>query len=142
MPDVEDQKLIGWFVLDLMENVYNKLTFNPLSQDTHLDKLLRMNLLSWACRFGHEDCEQKSLAAFKGFIERDEPVHQDYRAQIYCNGIRAGSQDDFMLLLQKYKNAFVQPLLASEQLNMLQGLACTKDENLIKVSIQALNNFY
>lgn len=132
MPADEDQKLFGWYVLHLIENVYNKLTFYPLLQDTHLDKLLRMNLISWACKYGHEDCIKNSLASFKGFIERNEPVHQDYRAQIYCNGIRAGSQADFMALLQKYESAFAEPLLASEQLNMLQGLACTMDESLLK----------
>jgi aminopeptidase N len=64
----EDMDLLGHHVLDILENYYNQLGFEPKADDSQTEKLARTQVLSWLCRYGHEECLQKSRDEFVKFI--------------------------------------------------------------------------
>lgn len=54
-------------MLDLIENIYQKLGFDEKPQDTRLDIYNRMNILSIACRYGLTQCISRSKEEFAKF---------------------------------------------------------------------------
>lgn len=55
-------------VLYLIENIYNKLGFEKSADNTQIDVYLRAQILQWACRYGNEDCIEKSKAQYEAFL--------------------------------------------------------------------------
>lgn len=64
--------------MDLIRNVYMKLGFYEKINDTHLDTLNRMNILSFACKHGHENCVATAKLEFNKLRE-----DANYRYYIY-----------------------------------------------------------
>lgn len=118
----DNKDVFKWFILDLLENIYKHLTFNSKSSDRRTDIYNRNNVLWWACKYGHEECLKLSKDAFDGYMKGTK-VHKDLRTVVYCNGIRQGNTTHFNFLYDK----FMSQTIMAEQLNILSGLACTKD---------------
>ena len=96
--------------------------------DTHTEALNRVNVLNWACKYNHDDCVKKTGDDFNRFLNNGYEVPADKRVLVYCNGIRYGNDEQFNKLFKLYTDGNKIPLPMAEQLNMLQGLACTKSE--------------
>jgi aminopeptidase N len=126
----KDVKIFSWFINDLMENVYKHLTFEPKSDDARVDIYNRVNILTWLCKFGHEECKEKTKKAFADYVETNKKVPKDHRILVYCNAIRYGGDAEFDFLF----NRLMMENVAQEQLNILNALGCSKDEKNIKVS--------
>jgi aminopeptidase N len=62
--------LLQHHVLDILEDIYEKLGFFPKSGDTHTEIYNRNNVLSWLCRYNHEECLQNVREEFKKFSEQ------------------------------------------------------------------------
>ncbi|KAG5684937.1 hypothetical protein PVAND_014145 [Polypedilum vanderplanki] len=124
----EDAKIFEWFVNDLMSNIYKKLTFNELEDDRRIDIYNRVNILTWLCKYGHEDCIAHAKEAFDEYLNAFKKAPRDYRQVIYCNAIRYGGDNEFNFLFERFMNEDV----AAEQLNVLIGLGCSKNERNIE----------
>lgn len=125
----KNQEVFSWFILDTMSEIYNHLKFieNP-STERRTDIYNRVNVLTWACKYGHEDCIKISKEQF-GKVKAGTKIPKDQRSIVYCNAVRHGGQAEFDVLYNKFKIEDI----AAEQLNQLIGMACTKDAALVKV---------
>lgn len=54
-------------ILALSKNIYAKLEFNQKATDTRLDKYNRVNILNYACKYGHADCIRDAKKEFANF---------------------------------------------------------------------------
>ncbi|CAG2054125.1 unnamed protein product, partial [Timema podura] len=52
------------YILGQLEDLYNSLEFLVRATDDHVTKLLRTNVLSWACTFDHEGCVSNATQHF------------------------------------------------------------------------------
>lgn len=134
----DDLKLFSYYINHLTKNVYKHLIYSAIfQQDRRIDIYNRVNILTWLCKYGHEDCLSYTKVHFANYQSNNETVSisGDYRPLVYCYGIRQGSADEFSFL----KKLYAETLLLEEGLNILQGLACTKDQKLMDVSVKILN---
>ena len=57
------------FLIRLVENIYKLLGWTEKPSDTWLDKLLRRNILAFACKIGNQDCINKSIEYYSNWIQ-------------------------------------------------------------------------
>ena len=129
-----DRKLFEWFVLDTMEDVYKHLTFNDKDTESRTDVYNRVNIQSWLCKYGHKGCIDESVKVFESFMKNGTKVHKNRRSIVYCNGVRNGNVMQFDFLYNKLATESI----AAEQLNLLIGMACTKEPALVKVKLETI----
>lgn len=55
------------YIKNLTENIYRKLGFNSKSSDSRLDRYNRVNILNYACKYGHEECIRDAKKEFVNF---------------------------------------------------------------------------
>jgi aminopeptidase N len=56
------------FILDTLSEIYENLGYDARTSDTHTQILLRNHVLTWACRYGHKDCLEKTRAEYARFV--------------------------------------------------------------------------
>lgn len=122
-------EVFAWFILDLTKEIYDHLKFEEVGGAKRTDIYNRANIISWACKYGHEDCIEKSTDLFENFRINGTKVPKDHRNTVYCNAVRHGKVEQFDFLY----NRFLTEDISAEQLNLLAGMACTKDKALVKV---------
>ena len=126
----KDSEVFAWFIKDLMDEIYKHLKFTPQSTDKRTDIYNRVNIATWACKYGHEDCVKDAKESFSNFIKSSATkIHKDQRSYVYCNGVRYGGKVEFDFLYDRYANEDI----AAEQLNLLIGMACTKEKDSVTV---------
>lgn len=128
--DEKDFKIFSWYINDLMADIYKHLTFESRNEDVRTDVYNRVNILTWLCKYGHEECVEKSKKAFEDYTVSFKKVPKDLRSVIYCNAIRYGGDEEFNFLF----NRLMIENFAQEQLNIMGALGCSKNETNIKVS--------
>jgi aminopeptidase N len=62
-----DMELFRYHLFDLLESVYQNIGFYPKTGDTQTQIYTRNNVLSWLCRYGHEDCLKNAREEFSKF---------------------------------------------------------------------------
>lgn len=128
----KNAELFSWFVKDTMEEIYKELKFTPASGGRRTDIYNRVNVATWACKYGHDECVKDAKEAFAKFKETPATkVNKDMRSYVYCNGVRYGGKAEFDFLYER----FLTTDIAAEQLNLLIGMGCTKDKESVTVNI-------
>jgi len=60
-------------VLKLLDNVYKQVGFTDKAGDPQLTVFTRINVLDWACNFGHEDCLGNAVQQFSNWRNTPNP---------------------------------------------------------------------
>ena len=118
------------YFLDLVLPLYTKIGWSPIDQSTEwLRALLQPSVLSAACRYGHRECVEQARDVYRRWFANPalNQISATLRSTVYCTVVREGSQKEFNFLWERLK----QESVASETLNLLNGLACTQDPSLI-----------
>ena len=63
----EDEDLFKWQVTDILEKAVKTLKFERPEKESHLTTLNRINVMTWACKYGNEECVKKSLEEYEKF---------------------------------------------------------------------------
>ncbi|XP_036342052.1 membrane alanyl aminopeptidase-like [Rhagoletis pomonella] len=121
-----DTESFASYILELTAKAYEELGFEPRSNDTSLDIYNRAKILSWSCKYGREDCIQKSKEHFAKINTTAVPVN--IRSAVYCNALRYGNESDYDTLFNK----FLTSTSATEQTLILSTLGCVTDSKLIE----------
>ncbi|XP_050667554.1 membrane alanyl aminopeptidase-like [Leptidea sinapis] len=124
LPDV--QANFDAHILSLMEHVIDVVGFEPKNNETPTVSLTRQEVLHFACLLGHEKCVQESRERFVA-LRNGTWIDPRIRRNVYVVGIREGSEVEFNFLLDRFENSN----FANDQLEMLRGLAATKDKQLL-----------
>jgi hypothetical protein len=118
------------YFLDLVLPLYEKIGWSPIDQSKEwLRTLLQPSILSAACRYGHRECVEEARKSYRRWLSNPaiNQIPATLRSTVYCTIVREGSQIEFNFLWERLK----QENVASETLNLLNGLACTQDPSLI-----------
>ncbi|XP_014203834.1 aminopeptidase N [Copidosoma floridanum] len=120
------------FVLKLLHNVYNKVGFKDIPEDPQLKVFTRIDVLSWACGFGHEDCVRNAIQQFGSWRDsadpnRDNPISPNLKSVVYCTAIKMGGEPEWNFTWQRYRETNV----GSEKDLLLQALGCTRETWLL-----------
>lgn len=110
--------------------MYSKFTWTVPENDTHLNRLLRYQIFSTACSFGHEACLKDVGKLFKDWLaDRNTVVSPDLRYLVYFFGMRStGTESEWDQLWQLY----LTETNAQERLNFLYALTQTQETWLLR----------
>ncbi|XP_067672727.1 glutamyl aminopeptidase-like [Haliotis asinina] len=90
---------------------------------SHLDKLMRRNLIELACGHGDVECLGNATAKFRNWLDNGVEISPNLRARVYKYGMRSsGSVEDWDKMWQKYQTETVP----QERVNFLYALAQTR----------------
>ncbi|CAF3546049.1 unnamed protein product [Rotaria sp. Silwood1] len=118
------------YFLELVLPLYHKIGWEAIDQSKEwLRALLQPSILSAACRYGNRECVEEARKVYRRWLSNPalNQIPATIRTTVYCTIIREGSQPEFNFLWDRLK----QENVASETLNLLNGLACTQDPSLI-----------
>ncbi|XP_071631576.1 aminopeptidase N-like [Temnothorax longispinosus] len=116
------------FVLKLLDNVYKQVGFTDEITDSQLTILTRIDVLTWACNFDHEDCVTNAVQQFRYWRNNPDPdvnnpISPNLRSVVYCTAVRVGGQSEWEFIWQRYRGTNV----GSEKNLLLNALACTRE---------------
>ncbi|KAL6262287.1 hypothetical protein P5V15_007381 [Pogonomyrmex californicus] len=116
------------YILKLLDNVYKQVGFIDKVGDPQLTVFTRIDVLNWACNFGHEDCVTNAVHQFKDWRNTpnpdvNNPISPNLKSVVYCTAIRVGGQSEWEFAWQRYRGTNV----GSEKDLLLQALACTRE---------------
>ena len=61
----------------LIDPLYQRLGYETLPSDGHLDIFLRKLLVEWACKFDNPECTQQTKSKFLEWMETMNPDKQN-----------------------------------------------------------------
>ncbi|XP_015604737.1 aminopeptidase Ey [Cephus cinctus] len=114
--------------LKLLDNVYKQTGFKDTPGDPQLTVFTRIDVLSWACSFGHEDCVRNAVTQFHNWRnapnpDKNNPVSPNLKSVVYCTAMRAGGEAEWDFAWQRYLKTNV----GSEKDLLLNALGCTRE---------------
>ena len=122
------------YMRTLVVPIYNKVGFDARGTDAHLDKLLRQQVVAWACGLELPECVENAQANYRRWMAQvnpdqdgSNPVNVDLKSTVYCNAIRHGGEEEWDFAWQRYNNTNV----GSEKSNLLSAVTCTKEPWLL-----------
>nr|XP_022316112.1 glutamyl aminopeptidase-like [Crassostrea virginica] len=108
------------FILEKVRPVLAQIGWDDTGD--HLQKLMRVNLISLACGMGDQDCLNNATDRFRKWINKNESVTPNIRSIVYKYGMKnGGSPEDWDRMWNKYKVEVVP----QEQIKLLYGMANT-----------------
>lgn len=91
--------------------------------DSHLDKLMRSNIIQLACEFADDSCLGNATQKFRNWIDKGEFISPNIRTYVYKYGMSSeGTEADWDFMWDKY----VTETVPQEKIKLLYGLAHTK----------------
>ena len=118
------------YFLELILPIYETIGWLSLNESTEwLHALLQPSILSNVCRYGHQDYIDAARRLYRDWNRNPalNSISADLRSTVYCIVVRSGSRSEFDFLWNRLQNESI----ASETLNLLEGLSCTQDPPLI-----------
>ncbi|CAF1142273.1 unnamed protein product [Rotaria sordida] len=118
------------YFLNLILPLYNSISWTTINQTTDWRRaLIQPELLSAVCSYGYRDCIDTARSMFRRWYLN--PVQNEIpgslRAVVYCVAIREGSHEEFQFLWKRLEDGPIP----SATLDLLHGLACTRDRSQI-----------
>lgn len=134
----EDDEKFAKYIVNLFSKAYELVKFEaPAADEDRMRTYLRINVLQWACNYGHEDCKKAAVDEFNRYYENPTvKVHPDLRQVVYCEGIRQGTDKHFEFLWKQY----LTTNMATEQILILQGIGCAQDRELVFAVMDAITS--
>ncbi|XP_042002862.1 aminopeptidase M1-like isoform X1 [Salvia splendens] len=127
---VGDVKL---FFINLFQNSAERLGWDPKPGESHLDSMLRGELLTALASFGHKATLEEANKRFRIFLEdRNSPVlHPDLRRAVYVavmQGVNKSNRSGYDSLLKIYRETD----LSQEKTRILGSLGTCQDPEIIQ----------
>lgn len=116
------------YVLKLLDNVYKQVGFKDNPGDPQLTVFTRVDVLTWACNLGHEDCIRNAVTQFHNWRNTpnpnvNNPISPNLKSVVYCTAIREGGQTEWDFAWQRYQETNV----GTEKDLLLLALGCTRE---------------
>ncbi|CAF4665184.1 unnamed protein product [Rotaria sp. Silwood1] len=128
------------YFLNLILPLCNNIGWTLINQTTDWRRaLLQPEVLSTVCYYGYRECIDAARSIYRRWYLNParNPIPMSLRSTVYCMVVREGSHGEFEFLWNRLKHE----LVPSETVNLLDGLACTKDRSrIVWVLNQHLNN--
>uniref|UniRef100_A0A0D6QRK3 Aminopeptidase n=1 Tax=Araucaria cunninghamii TaxID=56994 RepID=A0A0D6QRK3_ARACU len=134
LPDAAaDVKL---FIVNLLQFAAEKLGFEPISGESHLDAMLRGEILAALAVFGHEDTKKEALRRFDVYLnDRSTKIlPPDTRKAAYITvmqNVTSSNRSGYESLLRIY----TQTNLSQEKVRILSSLASSPDPSIVREAL-------
>ncbi|XP_034947292.1 uncharacterized protein [Chelonus insularis] len=116
------------YIMEIITPVYNKLQFEEKLYENTEDKLLRIEIIKYACLLGNANCKQRSKQLFNNWRTNSSALFPvNLRRIILCTAIKWGNENNWFYLWAQY----TKTSLPSEKDVMLQALGCTQNRTII-----------
>ncbi|KAG5887715.1 hypothetical protein JTB14_020018 [Gonioctena quinquepunctata] len=120
------------YIRDICTPAYENFTWAEETDDSHLRRLARINVIDLACAVGHENCLNEAQNQFNNWINTKQPLSQDLRRLVYHYGIMKANESSWKSLLEVYKNEND----AGEKMKLVNGLASIEDVTILEKFIE------
>uniref|UniRef100_A0A0N5AI81 Aminopeptidase n=1 Tax=Syphacia muris TaxID=451379 RepID=A0A0N5AI81_9BILA len=122
---------LPWSIIINHLNYYDTLTYESLIYDQfqrseHSERLMQIEVLSFACKIGISDCK----------VQAKKLVPVDLRPLILEQGVKLGTKADWEYVLEKYMNVKIPSI----KFILLGALMATTDQRLINRSLDMCLN--
>jgi len=112
----------------LVEPIYGKFSNMTETPSTFEGVKHQYMVVSWACHLQVGDCEQQAVQMFNEWRTSLDPdtnnvIAKDLRYPVYCYGVKAGGEEAWNFLWQRYLNSNV----GSEKGLILRALSCSQE---------------
>ncbi|CAF4129280.1 unnamed protein product, partial [Rotaria sordida] len=124
VPDVQR------YFLRLIMPLYNSMGWTSINQSTDWRlAFLQSKVLKSVCYYGYHECIDTAKTMYRQWYSNlvQNPIPSSLRSIVCCIAAREGSYEEFRFLWNRLGYE-VEPL---EAINLLQGLACTRDRSQI-----------
>lgn len=120
------------YALGLLDTVYKKVGFTDKPDDPQLTVFTRIDVLTWACMYGHEDCVSNAKSQFEKWSKSDDPnrknpISPNLKSVVYCTAVRTGGEKEWNFIWKRYLESNV----GSEKDLLLYALGCTRETWLL-----------
>ncbi|KAL0271452.1 UNVERIFIED_CONTAM: hypothetical protein PYX00_008543 [Menopon gallinae] len=129
--DDEAYDLFRMHVLEIIRNTYDRLSTASRPEDTFQDKLLRSEIISWACRMGYGQCLCNSRALLENHLSNETTMPEYLITTLYCSAVR---HNDY--LWNKVMEFLLKSENVSEKSIFINGLTCTKNRGSLTVLLK------
>ncbi|XP_074096420.1 suppressor of ER stress-induced death isoform X3 [Cotesia typhae] len=116
------------YILRLLDNVYRKVGFKDMPGDPQLTVFTRIDILLWACTFGHDDCVRNAVMQFQNWRnspdpDANNPISPNLKSVVYCTAIKTGGQAEWDFAWERYRKTNV----GSEKDILMYALGCARE---------------
>ncbi|KAJ8921489.1 hypothetical protein NQ315_003107 [Exocentrus adspersus] len=119
---------ISLFTLNLLEGVYNNVSFTVHDEDDQIQTLKQVLVLNTACRLGKSSCITAADVFFYFYRATGVRPPKNLRPVVYCNALRYSSdQTDWEFLWDAYTNSTI----LTEKTALISALGCSRDSALL-----------
>uniref|UniRef100_A0A0C9QQX2 Aminopeptidase n=1 Tax=Wollemia nobilis TaxID=56998 RepID=A0A0C9QQX2_9CONI len=124
------------FIVNLLQFAAEKLGFEPISGESHLDAMLRGEILAALAVFGHEITKEEALRRFGVFLnDRSTNIlPPDTRKAAYISvmqNVTSSDRSGYKSLLRIY----TQTNLSQEKVRILSSLASSPDPSIVREAL-------
>lgn len=121
------------YLLKTLATMKSNMGFEPTTNETQPQTLLRPNVLAWLSKMGDPSVVTWAKMLFQQWTnssspDTENPISVDVRRVVYCTAVRSGGRFEWDFILQRYLAAVDKP---SEAEVLLASLVCTHQEWLL-----------
>lgn len=117
--------LLKTFIANLLLNSYIILGTDLVENEDHLERLNRINVLNWMCKYNYGDCAQKMHEK----LISTSYVEPDLQDAVYCGAMRFENGNDLDYLLNLYDDPKTEPY---QRRRIGRGLGCTSNLEVLQ----------
>lgn len=116
------------YVLDSLSGVYKALGTKESSDDRHVDKLNRINVLNWLCKYGHNECRHAAHMSLHSWKNGSNIIAPDLQAPFFCGAMAEADEEHWNFLYSQYESATEAAL----RTRILNGLGCSENVTILE----------
>ena len=128
---LEEYGYLKTYLTNQLTPLFEELGFEGHKDDTHVTILNRRSVLTWLCRYGHEESVNKSRALFAEWMKNPDvntTISADLRDIVYSTAIRLGGEGEWNFLWDQ----FLKVQIDSERLKLIYALGVSTNQKLIE----------
>lgn len=120
------------FIRHSVDKLFKHLGVQWRANEPRLDRFSRTIAMNLACRAQSRECLEQTNEELTANAFDNRRIEPEYRASIYCNGLRNGSA----LLFLSMQNRLLRTLNdQGERNNIIDGMACTQNSDLLQIHL-------
>lgn len=121
------------FVVELVEDIFLKLSVNEQPGEHYLNNYLRVTLISLACQVGSEKCYTHSAQKLKDYLERGVALEPTVRTQAYCAGLRQTDDTTYNLV----RTQLFASSVSTDRSLFISSLGCSQSASQLKTFVES-----
>lgn len=118
------------YIRKIVAPLFNHLGVQWIATEPRLDRFSRTIAMNLACRHQLPECLTRTTAELTANVNDGRRIEPEYRASIYCNGLRNGST---LLFLSIHNRLLRTEGDQGERNNLIDGMSCTQNSDLLSM---------